>query len=208
MKAIVVANGSTVDEDARAIDGADLVVAADAGALVVERWGHLPRAIVGDLDSLGEDAARSFADRGVEIHRAPVDKDETDLELAVAYARARGADEIVVLGALSGRRSDYDVVNPLLLAGWPPRTRLVRGGTTMRALRGGESCALDGAVGDRVTLVAASAATIVATEGLRWPLRDEELALGTGRGVSNEITHRGARVRCTAGVVLVIEQRA
>lgn len=207
MKAVVVAHGRAADEDARELAGAQLVVAADAGALLAERWGRLPDAIVGDLDSLGEERAAAFARRGVEIRRAPVDKDETDLELAVAYARERGADEIVVVGASGGRRLDYDVQNPLLLAGWGRGVRIVRGGTTMRALRAGDELSLDGAAGDRVTLVAVSGRTRVVTEGLRWPLRDEELALGTGRGMSNEISEPPARVRCGGGALLVIEER-
>lgn len=207
MKAVVVANGSAVDEDARELAGADLVVAADAGALVLERWGRAPDAIVGDLDSLGEDAAADFARRGVEIRRAPIDKDETDLELAVAYARGRGADEIVVLGASGGRRLDYDVANPLLLVGWGRGVRAVRGGTTMRALRAGEELVLVGGIGDRVTLLAASDGTVAGTDRLRWPLGDEELALGTGRGMSNEIVGVPARVRCGAGALVVIEER-
>lgn len=208
MKAVVVANGNTVDEDAREIAASDLVVAADAGALVLERWGHLPAAIVGDLDSLGEADAARFARRGVEIRRAPVEKDETDLELAVAYARQRGATEIVVLGALGGRRPDYDVVNPLLLIGWGEGVRLVRGSTTMRGLRAGGSLALAGAIGRRVTLVAVSAGTIVSTRGLRWTLADEELVLGTGRGVSNEIVAEDAAVTCRSGALLVVEEHA
>lgn len=206
MKAVVVAHGSTTDEDARELAGADLVVAADAGALAVERWGRVPDAIVGDLDSLGEDLAASFARRGAQVRRSPVDKDETDLELAVAYARERGAGEIVVLGAFGGRRLDYDVANALLLVGWGAGVRAVRGGTTLRALRAGEDLAIEGGPGDRVTLVAAAERTVVETEGLRWPLRDEALALGTGRGVSNELSASRARVRCGSGALVVIEE--
>ncbi len=207
MKAVVVAHGSAADEDSRELAGADLVVAADAGALLLDRWGRPPDAIVGDLDSLGEDVAAAFAERGVVIRRAPIDKDETDLELAVAYARERGADEIVVLAASGGRRLDYDVANPLLLVGWGHGVRAVRGGTTMRALRAGEELVLVGGIGDRVTLMAVSERTIVSTEGLRWPLRDEELALGTGRGVSNEVVRVPARVHCGAGALVLVEER-
>ncbi len=206
MKAVVVAHGTAADADARHLAGADLVVAADAGALQVERWGRVPDAVIGDLDSLGEAAAGALAARGVVVRRAPVDKDETDLELAVAYARERGADEIVVVGAFGGRRLDYEIANALLLAGWGRGVRLVSGATTLRAVGAGEELVVEGAVGDRVTLVAIATGTVADTDGLRWPLRDEELRLGTGRGVSNEVTRRPARVRCRSGALLVIEE--
>lgn len=206
MKAVVVAHGTPAADDARELVGASLIVAADAGALAIERWGRLPDAIVGDLDSLGDEGAARFAARGVEIRRAPREKDETDLELAVAYAKERGADEIVVLGAFGGARLDYDVANALLLVGWGPTVRAVRGRTTLRALGRGDELRLDGRTGDRVTLVAVSEGTIVGTSGLRYPLRDEPLALGTGRGLSNEIASHPAIVRCGAGALIVIEE--
>lgn len=208
MKAVVVAHGTAAAEDAGALDGAALVVAADGGALALERWGRLPDAIVGDLDSLGDMGARSFSARGVAIHRAPREKDETDLELAVAYAKERGADEIVVLGAFGGERLDYDAANALLLVGWGPGVRAVRGGTTFRAVLAGGELRLDAAPGDRVSIVAASEHAVVGTEGLRYPLRDEPLALGTARGLSNEITRSPAVVRVRAGAVIVIHEAA
>lgn len=206
MKAVVVAHGTPAADDARELDGAVLIVAADAGALAIERWGRDPDAIVGDLDSLGDAGAARFAARGVEIRRAPREKDETDLELAVAFAKERGADEIVVLGAFGGARLDYDVTNALLLVGWGPTVRAVRGRATLRALGRGDEARLAGRIGDRVTLIAASAGTSVATTGLRYPLRDEPLALGTGRGQSNEIVGLPATVRCGGGALIVIEE--
>lgn len=207
MKAVVVANGVPALEDARHLDGATLVVAADGGARAVERWGRLPDAIVGDLDSLGEDGAAAFAARGVAIRRAPRAKDETDLELAVAYAKERGAGEIVVLGAFGGERLDYDVANALLLVGWGPTVSAARGRTSVRGLGAGDELHLAGAVDDRVTLIAVSEHTVVGTDGLRYPLRDELLALGTGRGLSNEIERVPATVRCLSGALVVVEDR-
>lgn len=207
MKAVVVANGTTLPEDARELDGAALVVAADGAARTVESWGRLPDAIVGDMDSLGEDGARAFEGHGVELRRAPADKDETDLELAVALARERGATEIVVLGAFGGARLDYDVANAPLLAAWGPTVRAVRGPWVLRGVRGDGELAIEAALGARVTLVALAEGTIVTTDGLRFPLRGEPLRPGTGRGVSNVVVGAGARVRCAAGALLVAEER-
>jgi thiamine pyrophosphokinase len=43
------------------------------------------------------------------------------------------------------------------------------------------------------------------TEALRYPLRDEDLPVGTTRGVSNELTHPTARVSIRGGVVLAVQ---
>jgi thiamine pyrophosphokinase len=48
----------------------------------------------------------------------------------------------------------------------------------------------------------------IVTEGLRYPLRDEELAPGTTRGVSNELVGRSATVGLAAGTLLVVQPHA
>ena len=45
----------------------------------------------------------------------------------------------------------------------------------------------------------------IRTEGLRYPLRDEELAPGTTRGVSNEFLGTSAAVSLTDGVLLAVQ---
>ena len=59
----------------------------------------------------------------------PVAKDETDTEAALRLVVERGADDIVVFGALGGPRLDHLVGNLLLLtsplAGRTARVRLV-----------------------------------------------------------------------------------
>ena len=45
----------------------------------------------------------------------------------------------------------------------------------------------------------------IVTEGLRYPLHDEELAPGTSRGVSNELAVGIASVRLAAGTLLVVQ---
>lgn len=207
MKAVVVASGITAPEDAGELEDAKLIVAADAGALTLERWGRAPHAIVGDMDSLGEERAEALARRGVELRRARRDKDETDLELAVALARERGATEIVVLGAFGGTRLDFDIANALLLTGWGPAVRAVRGPWVLRGLRGVAEIAIEAPPGARVTLVAVGDGTIVTTRDLRFPLRGEPLRPGTGRGVSNEVSGADAGVRCDGGALLVAEER-
>ena len=67
------------------------------------------------------------------IRRAERDKDESDTELAVLAAIELGAREIVVVGALGGRRLDHALANlgllahPALLGGPAPCSRRIPG---------------------------------------------------------------------------------
>jgi len=212
MRAVVVAHGDVDPRDRTHLDGADLIVAADGGTLALERWGFVPHAIVGDLDSLGVERAAEYAAQGVTVVPYSPEKDESDLELAIAHAIDAKADELVLLGILGGARFDHELANALLIAADSfrgRRMRAVRGDVTVRALHGGEELAIEGAPGDLVTLLAVRGdAEGVRTHRLRYPLAHETLAFGAARGLSNLVVSAGASVTCDRGVLLVVETRA
>ncbi len=52
---------------------------------------------------------------GVEVIVHPPEKDESDTELALSEALARGATSIVVIGAFGGQRLEHTIANLLLL---------------------------------------------------------------------------------------------
>jgi thiamine pyrophosphokinase len=209
LRAVVVAHGDVDPDDRALLEGADLVVAADGGTLALERWGVVPQAIVGDLDSLGLERARAYESRGVVVVPYSPEKDESDLELAIAHAIRAKADDILLLGILGGARFDHEIANTLLIAadGYRGRKlRAVRGDVTVRALHGGETLEIDGATGDLVTLLAVRGdASGVRTQGLKYPLAGETLHFGAARGLSNVVVSAGATVACDRGVLLVIE---
>jgi thiamine pyrophosphokinase len=209
MRAVVVAHGDPDPRDVAHLSAADLVVAADGGALWLEEVGVRPHRLVGDLDSLDASLVDRLAASGTRVDRHPAEKDESDTELAMRCALDAGADEIVLLAALSGERLDHELANVLLLADPMLRgrdVRIVRGGTTVRALHGGDRLQLGGRVGDLVTLLSLHGdATGVHTTGLRYPLRGEALRLGASRGVSNEVAEPPAAVEVERGTLLVVE---
>jgi thiamine pyrophosphokinase len=208
----VVAHGDVDPRDRALLQGAQLVVAANGGTLALEGWGFVPHAIVGDLDSLGVDRAAEYAAQGVTVVPYSAEKDESDLELAIAYAMNAKADDILLLGIFGGERFDHELANTLLLASeaYRGRTlRAVRGDVTVRALHGGERIELAGEPGDVVTLLAVrDDAEGVRTQGLRYALAGETLRFGAARGLSNVVMSRPASVACDRGVLLVIETRA
>jgi thiamine pyrophosphokinase len=136
----------------------------------------------------------------------PRSKDETDLELAVRYARQHGADEVLILGAM-GERWDQTLANLTLLAAFDlpaGRLRLIDGSQEVCLVRGGETLPLDGRPGDTVSLIPIGGdADGVTTEGLEYPLRGETLRFGLTRGVSNVIQTSPVSVGVRRGSLLV-----
>jgi thiamine pyrophosphokinase len=206
--AAVVAAGELVEGDAETIAHASLVVAADGGAHALDGLGVAPQLLVGDLDSVDPELVDRLAATGTDVERHPVDKDCSDTELAVEAARAAGADEVVLVGAIGGARLDHALSNVLLAAdpAYGGTVSVARGRSRMHALHAGDTRTLAGQPGDLVSLLAVGGdATGVTTRGLRWPLSDATLAVGRSRGLSNEITARPATVAVAGGTLLVIE---
>ena len=211
MKAIVVAGGDAAAEDAAHLADAEMVIAADSGAAWLTRVGVRPDLVIGDMDSIDPALLDRLAMEGTTVERHAADKDQSDGELALDRAVEAGADDVLILGALGGDRIDHELSNLLMLADprWRGRRlRIVRDGTTVRALRAGERLELEAEPGDFVTLLALAAdAAGVRTEGLLFPLRGETLELGRSRGLSNQVDHVPASVSLDGGTLLVIETR-
>jgi len=209
VKAVVVADGEPDGRDVDQLVDAELIVAADGGARWLDSIGVRPHHLVGDLDSVATELVARLAADGVVIERHAVDKEASDAELALDIALASRPDEIVVLGALGGDRLDHELANLFLLADPSrrvPDLRVVRGGTVVRALHGGERLSLLGANGDLVSLLPIGGdAAGVRTHGLRFPLVGEDLHLGPTRGLSNVVTDPPASVSLKRGTLLVVE---
>ena len=208
----MVAHGDVAAADRALVVGAETVIAADGGALALERWGIVPNLVVGDLDSLGPDRAAALGKLGAKVIPYPAAKDESDLELALRYAVESGAEDILLLGAFGGQRLDHALANAMLLADPAYRglgLRAVQGTTQIRAVHANDSVALAGPIGALVTLLAVRAdAKGVRTVGLKYPLAGDTLHFGRSRGLSNVVTALPASVSLEHGVLLVIEETA
>jgi thiamine pyrophosphokinase len=209
MHAVIFANGRLA-EPVRRLPPHDMLIGADGGARLALSGGLLPDEVIGDLDSLSPSEVAGFDRAGAGIHRYPEDKDQSDLELALDFAKAAGAEEITCYG-LFGGRWDMSFSNLFLLAA-PPyadmRIRVVEGQTRLYILHGGQSLDLKGRRGERVSVLPLNGAALGVTyQGLNWPLKDAELPFGSSRGVSNTLEAEAATIGLSQGVLLVVHER-
>jgi thiamine pyrophosphokinase len=184
---------------------ADLVVAVDSGLHLAVAAGHRVDVVIGDMDSV-EPAQLDRAELdGVEVVRHPVDKDETDLELALELLLGRGCDDVVIVGA-DGGRMDHLLGGALTIAA-PRFARMRISAWFGRAhlLPVHDERELPGSPAQLVSLVpTGGVASGVTTAGLRWPLRDAVLVPGTSWGLSNEFVGPVAHISVDAGCVVAI----
>lgn len=207
LHALIFANGDLqVPGDLRErVAGADLIIAADGGARHCRSLGLSPHVLIGDLDSIEPQLRVQLETQGVRLIQHPAQKDQTDFELALLHAKEAGAQKVIVLGGL-GRRWDQSLAN-LLLAADIRFTGMhliyLYGEQQLFVLRGENK--LDAKRGERVSLLPlAGDAKGVASVGLEYPLKDETLALGSSRGVSNKALIDFPEINIEDGVLLCI----
>lgn len=208
VEAIVLAGGDPVDAHlAGDLPTAALVIAADGGLALAEPLGLHVDLLVGDLDSVDRAQRAATEASGTRVERHPVDKDATDLELALGAAVAAGVGRITVVGGAGGR-ADHELANWLVLASHDHDRCAVRAWSAAArtdVVRPGRPLQLDAPVGAIVSLLPVHGAAIgVTTSGLRYPLEGETLLPGSSRGVSNRVTAPRATVDLTDGVLLVV----
>jgi thiamine pyrophosphokinase len=188
------------------LDRSAFVIAADSGLDHALALGFTADVVVGDLDSVTPDALMRARATGADVEPHPAEKDETDLELALRRAVALGVERVTVVGG-GGGRHDHLLANALVLAHADYAGIAVDalvGTARLTVIRG--RAELHGAPGSFLSLLPLGGpARGIRTEGLRYPLRDETLAPGTTRGVSNEFLTTDAVVSVTDGVLLAVQ---
>jgi len=156
------------------------------------------------MDSLTETEREEI--KGARFYTYPREKDETDLELALAWAKDWGAERVVLVGA-TGERLEHTIANTLMLAHKSldaVAVEIWQGEQTARLIRppGGD---VPGQPGDTVSLVPLGGDAIcVTTQGMRYPLKDESLIFGATRGISNIIDKQYAQITLKGGLLLMV----
>ena len=205
---VVVAAGSPPSARAlEAIPPGATVIAADGGADHALAAGLPVELAVGDFDSAAPETVGAL-ERAGRVERHPAAKDETDLELALAAALALAPARILVVGGTEGRLDH--LLGELLLLGSDAlaaaEVDAVLDDARVHVVRGERTLA--GREGELLSLFALHGpAEGVVTEGLRYPLRGETLAPGSGRGLSNVFAAAEARISLARGVLLAIRPR-
>ncbi|HEY3614804.1 MAG TPA: thiamine diphosphokinase [Gaiellales bacterium] len=206
---LVVSGGPAPDAaDVGPLPAGAFVIAADSGLEHAAALGLAVDVLVGDLDSASAAAVRAAETAGVRVERHDVDKEATDLELALEHALGLGARRVTVVSGGGGARLDHHLAELALLASarFAPLRIDARIGTARAfAVHAGEPVSLAGEPGAVLTLLALGGpAHGVTTDGLRWPLRAETLEPGSTRGVSNEIVSGPVRLAISAGSLLAL----
>ena len=184
---------------------AELVLAADIGAKYCLDAGVVPDVVIGDMDSLPLDLADRLGTGGMEVISYPRDKDETDTLLALDYAMARGASEIIILSGL-GDRFDHSIANLHLLY------RALKKGVRASILTSMHDIFLvdsehyiNGKKGKTVSFLPLTEKVEgIDLVGFKYDVRSATMEIGFPYGVSNVILEDSASVKVREGVLVAV----
>jgi thiamine pyrophosphokinase len=162
------------------------VIAADGGMAHAKMLGLNPELWVGDFDSTSPELEAEYTQMPREQFDAA--KAKSDGELAIEAALSRGANALVLVGALGGARTDHQMMiltNAMALA---------ERGLPVILTSGSEeaTCVLPGEM--RVDLPAQTVFSVIGLSGLaglsisnvRWPLTNHDVPFGSTLTLSNE----------------------
>src|SRR5699024_2035296 len=117
MQAVAIVGGGPVDHipDLKEYeDEIDLWIGADGGALKLAESGITIGYAVGDFDSIDETQNAMIKDKTTNFDEHPVEKDATDLEIALHKAFDMNPERIYLFG-VTGGRLDHALINMQLL---------------------------------------------------------------------------------------------
>lgn len=191
---------------ARVIDAARSVIAADAGLLLCRAAGRLPDVCVGDFDSTPPDVLAEAEAAGARILRYPAEKDQSDLDLALAAAREMGAAEVWFTAAFAGRLDHTLAALGTVLAAAdlsavckePHFTAYALNAAPVGRLR------LTEVPGTVISLMAIGGAARLTADGFAYPLRAATVGPLSSLGLSNVAVDPVQTIEVLAGAVLVI----
>ena len=171
-----VVNPATLEQ---ALGFAPVLVAADGGADQALALGHSPVAVIGDMDSLSQQARESL---GADVVHQIEEQDSTDFDKALRNIDAKG----VLAVGFTGRRIDHELAAYHTLITRPDMPCIILGEDDL-ALHLNGRIELSLPLATRVSLFPMAQVTVQAT-GLRWPVEALQMSPWTRIGTSNETT--------------------
>ncbi len=195
---VILADGPfpTHPEPLRCIRTAGTLICCDGAANGLHDRGLTPAIVIGDLDSISQEARRAWSDRLVDLPGQAA----SDLEKAIRWAAERGAAELAITGALGGRDDHTLAALFMLWTDFGVEVELVT--DAGRLVRVDGRTRREAYPGQTVGLFPLSAEVRFSTRGLVWDLADEVLP-ALHSGASNRSAGEDISIGVSGGPALL-----
>ena len=195
MRAVIIGNGEIRDYTyiKSYIQPDDFIICADGGLRHAKGLGVTPDIAVGDFDSYEKSC-------NIKSIVYPSHKDLTDGEIAVDYAIDNGYKDILLL-AMTGTRLDHTFTNIFQLA---KKGNIVLADDNNEVYFIKDNLTFDGKKGKTISIVPVFSNLVgVTATGVYYPLDNDTLLFGEGRGNSNIIIDDSCTVSVKDGMGII-----
>ncbi|MBF0377010.1 MAG: thiamine diphosphokinase [Desulfamplus sp.] len=231
MEYLIISNGIVLDDDSllKLAEQADVIVCVDGGARHLKRINVAPNILIGDMDSIDIEAQLYMdicaSENYTKTIKYPKEKDASDTELAVLWAIEHGATYITLTG-VTGSRMDHTLSNIFLLRSITKKgigckivdahneIYLFSNELSKNGLRANTRCCNDdygelsvnGKKGDLLSIIPiTNEVSGLTLTGLKYPLSNATLQLGSSKGISNVFNQECASISLKHGTILIIK---
>nr|WP_225877736.1 thiamine diphosphokinase [Alkalibacter mobilis] len=183
----------------------DIIICADGGGNNARKIGIVPDLVIGDLDSISSNTKQEFIAQGVRFEKHPIEKDETDTELALQRLVDSGCDEIVMIGCTGGR-FDHTMANVFLLIELAKKnihSKIVDEQNEIQIAI--KSTKIFERKGSTISLIPISDTVAgITLKGFKYPLKNENLYVGLSRGISNIVVDNRSEIVFEKGILMLV----
>lgn len=208
MEVVVVANGEIININflKYVLKNSDHIICADGAAKYLMDLNIYPDLLIGDLDSINEKTLKWAEKNNIKIQRFPVKKDMTDTELAVESALKQNPNKITIIGAI-GSRLDHSLGNIMLLY------KIHKLGIDAAVVNEinyitivSDVLKMKCRIGEIISIIPVGGdARGVTLEGLKYPLNDHNIKMGSSLGISNKSVSEEIIISVKDGILLVVK---
>ncbi len=181
------------------------IIAVDGGANKARNLELLPDIIIGDLDSITDKNKDYFRQNNVELLKFPVEKDQTDSEIAVDYCLKNDIKKIFLMAALGGR-VDQQLANLNLLEYITElnlEAKIISEKTEIALIKSSQKF-ID-KKGYRLSLIPQNKIVKgVSIKGCKYNLLKHDIKRSESRGISNIIENDQAEVTIESGLLIYV----
>ncbi|HEY4600351.1 MAG TPA: thiamine diphosphokinase [Cerasibacillus sp.] len=188
----------------------DIWIGADRGALTLIKHGISPKIAIGDFDSISDDEIEQIKNLANKVKIYPIEKDKTDLELAIDLAIAYNPKNIYLFG-VTGGRLDHTIVNIqllLTLLEHDIKGIIIDKQNILRITYPGKySVSFHSAYPHISFLPLTKEITGLTLHGFYYPLKNQTVSFGSSLCISNKLTENKGTFSYETGILLVIKSR-
>lgn len=181
--------------------GYKTIIAADGGANKLIKYNIVPHYIIGDFDSVNLTTIEYFKKKSelINIKR----QDDTDIEKALKYVIKLGFKEVVLFG-LTGDRLDHTICNLGIVLKFYNKISILLVSENSLLYPISNKIEINTKIGETISLYGFDKKNKITTEGLLYPITNENLSFGGKESTSNQSISNKITIKIRTGIIFLI----